>query len=387
MKKVLILVPSLGMGGMERVCVNYANLLSSHGYKVYLYNLTFDDELIISNLNQSVVYKKNILSKVPNIKNAGVKKVLKGEFRLFSFEKWAKTTNPAKLYKKLITEDRNAFDIEIAFYGGNIIRILTGSSQKNSIKIGWIHASTIESHFHLFLNKNDAVKTYRKMDALLCVSDVVKEKALQLFGNDVNAYTIYNPQNTEKIANMSRETVSDISKDKFTFINASRLDINHKGLDRLLEAVNRLNCDGLNFDVWILGDGKDKDKFEDMLNKSGVSNIKLLGKKNNPYKYMSLADCYICSSRFEGFSMVVAEAILLGLPVISTDISGAREMLGDSEFGLVADNSTDGIYNGMKQLLEDEDTRNRIKQKAFEHKDFLNEESIYLRFEEIIKSL
>lgn len=379
-----MLVPSLGMGGMERVCVNYANLLCAHGYEVYVYNLTFDEELIVSDFSQKVVYKKNILEKVPSIRRATIKDILKGNFRIRNFKEWVKHGNPSKIYRKLITEDETAFDIEIAFYGGNLMKILMGSCQKQSLKLGWIHASTIESHFHLFKDCDEAIETYKKMDVLMCVSETVKEKAIDLFSEDVKAEVIYNPQDVKKIRALSQETIDDVQKKKYTFINASRIDINHKGFDRLLRAVSRLNEEKIDFDVWILGNGKDESAFKQMISKSKVDNIHLLGEKTNPYKYMKKADCYICSSRFEGFSMVVAEAILLGLPVISTDISGAREMLGNSEFGLIVENSEDGIYQGMKNLLSNQEMQSWIKKQALKHMDFLSEEVIYERFKEII---
>ena len=167
MKKVLMLVPSLGLGGMERVCVNYANLLCEHGYQVYVYNLTSDEEIIVSNLSRKVIYKKDVLKKVPNIRKATMEDVLHGRFRIGNFKNWVKYGNPSKIYRQLITENENEFDIEIAFYGGNLMKILSGSCQKKSLKFGWIHASTIDSHFHLFKSVNEAIETYRSMDAFL----------------------------------------------------------------------------------------------------------------------------------------------------------------------------------------------------------------------------
>lgn len=388
MKRILLLVPSLGMGGMERVCINYANIFVNHGYEVYLYNLTFDDNMIINELSNKVVYKKNLLACVPNIKNAKFKDVVSGKFRFSTFENWAKKENPSRLYKKLITTRPDMFDIEIAFYGGNIMRIISGSCQRNSIKLGWIHASTIESHFHLFRNKENAVQTYRSMDALICVSNVIKDRALELFGKDTNAYVLYNPQNVSRIRRMAVELVEDIDKkNKITFINASRLDINHKGFDRLVSAIKKLNDDGYEFELWILGNGKDRKQVQQLIEENNVNNVKLLGERQNPYKYMNLCDCYICSSRFEGYSMVVAEAILLGLPVISTDVSGAREMLGDSQYGLVVENSEAGIYEGLRTFLSNADIRQWIKEQAEVHKNFLNESVIFAEFERILQLL
>lgn len=53
-----------------------------------------------------------------------------------------------------------------------------------------------------------------------------------------------------------------------------------------------------------------------------------LGYRDNPYKYVKKADLYVCSSRREGFSTAVTEALIVGTPVVSTNCSGAYELLG-----------------------------------------------------------
>lgn len=382
MKRVLLLVPSMGMGGMERVCVNYANLLIAAGYDVTLLNLTFDDAMIIKNLSPKVRYTANVCAGMPHIKNAGAKNLVKGRFRLRSFLNWLKKAAPEKLYRSLITDNPNLFDIEIAFYGGNMMRILSGSVQQNSLKIGWIHSPTVDRHRSLFSSQADFVNTYRGMDMLICVSGEIQKRAKEMFGNDVNAVVLHNPNDTKLIRAKAQEKVEDLPKKGFTFINASRLDIFHKGFDRLIGAVKRLKDEGFAFYVWILGDGKDREAVERLIAENGLTDrVILAGAKTNPYKYIRAADCYICSSRHEGFSMVVAETVILGTPVISTDISGAREMLGDSEFGLVEDNSEEGIYSGMKRVLSDTAYFRHLQEQAAKRTGFLNEEKIIRQLE------
>lgn len=388
MKRVLLLVPSLGMGGMERVCINYANLLDERGYKVSLYNLSSDSPMIVNKLSKNVIYKKNILWEIPNIYRAGFRNIFCGNYRFLPGEGWIKWTDARKLYKKLITDNPEMFDIEIAFYGGNMMKILTGSVQKASIKIGWIHSPMIESHYRLFINLKQAIETYKKMDMLCCVSEEVQKKARKLFGEDINANVILNPNDTTFIRKQALSIPENLNKTGFTFINASRIEIEVKGLDRLTEAVHRLKKEGFDFTVWILGNGKEMETLKTMIADKKLDKVIVcLGAQENPYQYMSKADCYICSSRSEGFSMVVAEAVILGLPVISTNISGAHEMLGNSEYGIVTENSTEGIYSGMKELLESDEKKRWIKRQAEKRKDFLNEQEIINRFEEMLSGI
>ena len=380
-----MLVPSLGMGGMERVCINYCNLLVARGYSVTLINIYDDDESIVKKLSEKVEYKKNRIKKVPNLLHSNIKNLMSGNFRISSGSKWIKNTKPSVLYKKLITEEENEFDVEIAFYGGHMMRILTGSCQKNSKKIGWIHSTEIQTHFPLFKSEAEAIKTYRMMDALICVSNEVERAAKRLLGNNIKVAVIYNPSDVKTIIDKSKETADDFVKTKFTFINASRISIYHKGFDRLVEVVKMLKNDDLDFCVLILGDGDGYEELRELISKNNLNEtILLMGQKDNPYKYMRMADCYVCSSRCEGFSMVVSEAVILGLPVISTDISGAREMLGDSEYGLVVENSENGLYEGMKELLTDQKAYNWIKDRVQKRKSFLDENKILDDFDNIV---
>lgn len=381
-----MLVPSLTMGGMERVCVNYANLLFSRGYDVTLLNLTSDSDMIVGKINSGIKYKKNVSQNVPNILKAGIGNILKGNFRTKHIEEWIKCADAKRLYKLLITDNTDKFDIEIAFYGGHMMKILSGSVQQKSLKIGWIHSPEIQTHYRLFRSENEAKAAYKSMDVLMCVSGTVKEKAIQLFGEDINAQVIYNPNDVALISQRAKEKIDNVSHEKFTFVNASRIDMYHKGFDRLIPAVKKLTDEGYDFDVWILGDGKDKTAFTNMIADYQLQKIiHYLGSKDNPYGYISNADCYICSSRYEGFSMVVAETLIIGTPIISTDISGAREMLGESEYGLIVENSEDGIYEGMKKILSDKEYFEYLKSQAQKRKDFLNEDNIMNQFESIIE--
>ena len=380
------MVPSLAMGGMERVCVNYANLLYERGYHVTLMNLTTDAEMIIEKLNKNIIYHKNIAQRVPTFFRTSLLNIIKGRFRLCNIEKWLKSINPERLYKLLITDNPNQFDIEIAFYGGHMMRVISGSNQKNSIKIGWIHSPAIEKHFHFFKSFISARDTYLKMDILMCVSEEVKEKAEKLFGKEVNAKVLYNPNNTKLIRELSKKRITDVSYNRFTFINASRLEFEIKGYDLLIDSCKRLKDNGYEFDLWIIGDGEGKSSILQLIEEYQLQDtVHYLGPKDNPYCYLSKADCYICSSRSEGFSMVVAESVIIGTPVVSTDVSGAREMLGDSEYGLIVKNSGEGIYLGMKKVLSDTKYWEHLKEQAQKRKDFLNEENIMNSFEGIIQ--
>ena len=82
----------------------------------------------------------------------------------------------------------------------------------------------------------------------------------------------------------------------------------------------------------------------------------------------------VVPSRFEGFSTVVTEALILGKPVVTTPCSGMRELLGDSEYGLITEDSVEGIYSGIRRMLDEPGQMERYAQTAAQRgKDFSKE--------------
>jgi glycosyltransferase involved in cell wall biosynthesis len=111
-----------------------------------------------------------------------------------------------------------------------------------------------------------------------------------------------------------------------------------------------------------------------------IKNVHFLGLRSNPYKYMKMADWLLSSSIFEGYSLVSQEAALLDTPLILTDCSGVRELLGDSEYGIVMEPSVIGIYNGMKKVMDNPELNQYYRDRIIERKKIIDKE---VRFKEI----
>ena len=78
------------------------------------------------------------------------------------------------------------------------------------------------------------------------------------------------------------------------------------------------------------------------------------------------------------------EAIILAKPMLSTEVSGAAEMLGGSEYGMIVENSEEGLYQGLKKILEDRVLFEHYVQKAEERKNYLSEGEIMERLGTIL---
>ena len=125
---------------------------------------------------------------------------------------------------------------------------------------------------------------------------------------------------------------------------------------RLLQAHKKLIDDGLFHNLWIVGEGAEHEKLQKYIDDENLSDsIKLFGFDSNPYKYMYRSDMFVCSSFSEGMSTVCTEALLLGVPVISTRVNGADEIISDNKCGIVVDNNETALYEGMKNILTNRD--------------------------------
>ena len=368
-KKVMFLLGAFDKGGIEKVTLDIVNNLDPEKYDITIYTIWYGGHC------QSLV-KPHI-----QVKPFFFKKYVRGIVRLINI------LPPKILYRLFI---KGKYDVEIAAGDGECSKIISGSLNKNSKKISWIHMDVIErgSKMKVFNNVHKARKIYSKFDLIACVSDVCKAKFTTKFGYFNNICTVYNPIPKDDIIKKSQESVNDIkfkNNESLNLITVGRL-VEQKGYDRLIECCNKLiNDDKLHFNLYIIGDGPDKNKLMELVNKYNLNNnIKFLGFKDNPYKYISKSDIYVLSSRDEAFPLVVGEAIILNKLIIATECSGIKEWLGDSEYGLVVDNDQNSLYEGLKLILTNNDLCTEYKSKVSERADNIDFKSVLDEFEDKI---
>lgn len=357
-KKILFLVESFAGGGVEKVFIDLINNIDVNKYDITVMSI-WDYGVRKKDLRKDIKFK----SIFPNIK--GISRV---------FHNFVERSNGNLLYKLRI---RERYDIEIAFGEGRATKIIGASNNKNSKKIAWVHIDLFTGHWtdKVFkFNINIEKECYRKFNDIVCVSNSVKEGFIKLFGADFNNLQVkYNPIVKEDIIVKASEEVIDIEKpkNKPLLVTSGRL-VAQKGYDSLLEVCNKLNKDNISYELWILGDGWGRSELEEKINKYKLDNVKILGFKENPHKYINMGDLFVCSSKNEGFSLVIAEAMMLGLPVISTNCSGPNELLNFGEYGLMVDNNEEYLYEGIKTIINDEKLLKFYKEKSLERLEFFN---------------
>lgn len=327
------------------------------------YKTIFD----IKFLNKNKKQNKNNESGNLFDKTSKIKKVMAMVYQFF----W-RHVDCKKIYKKYITD---SYDVEIAFLEGISAKIIANSTNKKSKKIAWIHVDLINEKKteKFFKDIEEEKSTYKKFDNIVAVSEHVKEQVINKFNIPEEKLIVkYNPIDKEHIEKLSDEKVNDITKKKFTICTIGRLSV-QKGYDRLLKVVKKLNEDKLDFDLWIIGVGAEESRLKQYIVENNLANVTLLGYKKNPYKYIRESDLFVCSSRAEGFSTVVSEAIILEKPIVTTECSGMKEMLGENnEYGIVTQNDEEALYEGMKEIILDKNKYRDYKNKVKERKDIFD---------------
>ena len=370
MTKVLFLIPNLAHGGAEKVLVNLANNMDKTKFDVTVQTL-FDVGVNRQYLNSDVKYI------------GGFKRMPRGNtyvMKLFS---------PEKLYKHFI---RDNYDIIVSYLEGPTARIVSGCNNPNTKLVSWIH---IEQHTKELASKSfrsykEALDCYSKFDRTVCVSDTVKDDFESIFDTKKPVEVLYNTNESEKIKKLSDEQVDDVdfSKDIINIISVAKI-VPSKGYDRLMKIHKKLIEKNIKNHIYILGIGEEKEKYEKYLAENNLTDtFTFLGYRDNPYKYVKKADLYVCSSRREGFSTAVTEALIVGTPVVSTNCSGAYELLGENnEYGIVTENNEDALYEGIKKMLTTPDLLDAYAAKAKERGKAFSTEKTVKAVEEMLSAL
>ena len=370
MKKILFVASSLRIGGMERVLVDIANALSSRGYDITI--ITYEDsgkENFIGELNSNITfyYKTN--------RDFRIKKALPYFHRFYRPNKW-ETRCPSKDLYRYYVGNKNKYDVEIAFCRGPAVKIISGSTNKRSKKLTWVHndynlinQKTITKFFD---SMESTIKAYDIFDKIVAVSNKAGQSFTEVIGYPEKLLTIYNMIDLKKI-DQKRTVACPIKKSGFTFISVARL-IPAKGHDKLLRVVKRLNNENYNFFVWIVGSG-DMGQYEMDIKKysddNQLTNVIFMGRQMNPYSFMNIADAYICTSYTEGFPIALEEAMACGLPVISTRCTGTTEILENGKYGVMINGTEEEIYQAMKNVIMNPDLLLPYKKQSIKRsKDF-----------------
>lgn len=342
MKKIVFGITSLGIGGAERVLVDIVNKLQSE-YDITIFTLygkgTFENELS-KNVKLIRVYD-NSYEKMSKIR----KKIIPLKILICG----------NSIHKKYL---KGKFDVEIAFLEGPITRIF--KSGKTNKKIVWVHndiSKVFGDNFKAKLKLKVDKKIYSKYDKIVFVSNDNKNSFNRVYNTipklSEKEEVIYNYIDKDRILEKSKAKIGQeyIDKNMPSIITVARL-VEQKAIDRLINVHKKLIDEGINHNIYVIGDGPEKERLQSLIKELKVEDtFKLMGKRENPYPYIKQADYFALLSKFEGYGMVIDEAKILNKKIIITDTAAKEAVKGYSK-KIILQNTEDAIYEGLKQVIQ-----------------------------------
>ena len=144
--------------------------------------------------------------------------------------------------------------------------------------------------------------------------------------------------------------ISYPKEENINFVNMGRLSP-EKAQDNLITAFAKLNETYPNSKLYILGQGPlEKDLRNLIIELDLTESVFLLGQLENPFGFLSKCDCFVLSSHYEGQPMVLLEAMTLDMNIVATDIVANRTVLEDGKYGVLVENSIEGLVSGMESI-------------------------------------
>lgn len=346
MKKILFLIHDLGHGGAEKVLVNLVNNMDREKFDITVVAL-FGGGINEQFLDKAIRYRTVFPRNIPG--NSWLMKLL----------------TPRQLHKWFIREH---YDIEIAYLEGPAARIISGCPEEDTRLISWIHC-TMHSQAELavgFRSYQEAVQCFSRFHSSVFVAQEVMN-AFSAYCPVQNGTVLYNTNESKRILTMAEESMGQgvFLDDEIKLIGVGKIE-EVKGFERLARVHKRLVGDGFPVHTYILGEGSKKREIATYLEAEKLTDsFTFLGYQTNPYKFIKRSDLFVCSSYSEGFSTAATEALIIGTPVVTTLVSGMKEMLGSqNEWGIVTENDEEALYQGIRRLLDDPSLLTYYKERA-----------------------
>ena len=357
-KRLRFFITTLNSGGAEKVLINLLNWLDPEKYDICL--LT-----VCGGKNEG---------KIPDYVN--YRSILKNR-RLSKFLQIILLKLPERIFASLFLNGE--YDYEIAYLEGKPTSYILHKKTKAK-KIAFIHCdlSVNKINNSFYRDPSKCLRAYRQFDTVCFVSaDALKgfEKAIGVLDN---SKVVHNVIDYSAVKKGSRQKIDkDYTSKGLRLITVGRLS-KEKNYSALISVVSELSSE-YDLELWIIGDGDQRENLEKIKKETHSDNVHLLGYSENPYPYVKKADLYVCSSEFEGYNTAVLESVIIGTPVLTTDCAGMSELLDEGKYGLIVENSRNGLKEGIRYFAENpsklSEYKNNVSEFSPEHLPFESEYS------------
>ncbi len=332
-KRLLFTANTLDIGGIEKALINLLNNIDYSKYEVTLV-LEKKEGAFLKDLNKNVILKE---LKVSTLKITPIRK-------LINFSR--------KLIFKLKNQNKYDFSCCYATYSYSANKLALIGSTNSSL---YVH-----SNYKDLYNKEEFCEFFNtrnvdKFKHIIFVSNESKDCFEKIYPSlKEKLVVINNLINVDNIIKLSKEKLS-LKKNNKTLLFVGRLDDSSKKLGRAINLVKNIS----NIDLWIVGDGPDRYKYEALVTKNDLNDrITFFGRKENPYPYMKECDYIILTSDYEGFPVTYLEALVLNKTIITT-IPVSDDKIDIRDYAYIISKNEDKMVKEVKNIL-DKSKRNKI---------------------------
>lgn len=364
MKKVLFVIDSLNCGGAERSLLSLLTVLDSSKYEKHLWILhpggvldqLVPNDVIIENPPVYSKYQKNVLQLS--------KKCF--SLRLRWNQNRKQPRHNAEVYWQscgYATQGLDqAFDIAVAYQQG-VPTYIVATKIKATRKIAWINVNIKGAGYNIDYN----TPFYKKMDCLVCVSEMleslVKEEYMPQFKDKIHCvYDIVSPDIVKGLALQSVEELNENLTNRLVLTTVGRM-AHQKNYPLAVQTARLLRQRGIDFTWFFVGDGSMLEPIRQQIRDYDLQdNVKALGLRINPYPYINACDIYVQTSLFEGFGLTIAEAKMLGKPIVSTNFDVVHNQLENGVNGIIVEMTPEAMADAICELVNNEDKRNHLTQ-------------------------
>lgn len=355
-KSILIIDGPLHGGGAERVLIDILRNIDYGHYEVDLAVICRGGALM-----DEVPKEVNVIELWPGYTFA-YKLALRMSLWLKSNFLFSRKMNGSKL--------RRDYDLEISFLEGMPTK-LGALRTTGAKKAAWVHADLDKQRYETRqFFPGEELAAYNSMDYVINVSKYCENAFKRRFPGCTAKYrVIYNPIDRTKILRMAEEETPDEKKSQFTAIAIGRLT-EPKNPGRFLEVAKMAKDAGMDIRFEWIGEGELRRQVTALRSEMGLDDsVEFTGFKKNPFPILNAADALLVTSNYEGFCLVICEAMCLGVSVISTRTAGPSEIIGDNEYGVLTDFSAEAMFEALKRLYDNPELRKGIADKALARPD------------------
>ena len=385
--KILVLHDYLVLNGATKVLVDYLKILSKLNYEVTLlvkYNLEEENyflEDIPKGNNCKFIFNKKMYEEY-FYKNKSILNKIKKEY--------IRQLSKIQMINK-IKEEEKKYDLTIDF-----TQILLGKNFKlrNPI-IAWNHENLLKKNRNSYLkNVKSLKKGYKNYDKIISITEKMKDIFIsELDIEEKKCEILYNPLDVNLIEEKSLEKVSKKYKELLEtdyFLQVSRL-VYEKNLLELIEIYKNLKEKGIKEKLYIIGEGKERDKIEKLIEKLGLEkDILLLGKLKNPYPFFKNAKLFLHTAVSESFGMVLIESMAFKVPVVAYDCPiGPSDILGENnENGiLIPLHDKEKYVKKVIEVLKDKNMYVKYQEKGFVKANSYSIEKVSAQLDKMLKQM